>query len=250
VSPLGPVDHLLLVLIVLLWPVYVAAYRYPRLRRDLQAAVPGARLRAYAEGMAVEWLLLALLLVLWFGLGRTLGDLGVALSSGWRLWLGAVVMVVVMLLLTLQRYRILRDREMQEQLKKSLVHVSALLPTNGREMATFYALSVTAGVCEEILYRGYVLWYIADVTGVVGGVLLSSALFGLAHAYQGTKGMLQTGAVGLVLAILFVLSGTLWIPIILHAFLDINSGRLAYGIHRSLPDEIEVSSGPDDEEDA
>jgi membrane protease YdiL (CAAX protease family) len=159
-------------------------------------------------------------------------------------------MVVVMILLTLQRYRILRDREMQEQLKKSLVHVSALLPTNGREMATFYALSVTAGVCEEILYRGYVLWYIADVTGVVGGVLLSSALFGLAHAYQGTKGMLQTGAVGLVLAILFVLSGTLWIPIILHAFLDINSGRLAYGIHRSLPDEIEVSSGPDDEEDA
>jgi hypothetical protein len=80
VSPLGPVDHLLLVLIVLLWPVYVAAYRYPRLRRDLQAAVPGARLRAYAEGMAVEWLLLALLLVLWFGLGRTLGACGSAPS--------------------------------------------------------------------------------------------------------------------------------------------------------------------------
>ena len=47
--------------------------------------------------------------------------------------------------------------------------------------------------------------------------------------------MLQTGLVGLVLAVLFVLSGTLWIPIILHAFLDINSGRLAYGVTSQQP---------------
>lgn len=213
-----------------MWPLYVAVYRYPRLRRDLADGIPTARLRAYGEGIAIEWILVAITLGLWLALGRSVPDIGLGVSAGWRLWVGVAVLIVIVVLLTVQRHKILREEELQEQLEKTLVNVSPMLPTDTRELAFFHALSITAGICEEIIYRGYVLWYIVEVTGMIGGVLLSSALFGLAHAYQGTRGMIQTGMVGLVLAVLFILTGTLWVPIILHIFLDINSGRLAYGV--------------------
>lgn len=243
-APFNPIDHLLLVVIVLLWPLYIAAFRYPRLRRDLIMGRPGARLRAYMEGAALEWGLMIFVLMLWFAWKRSAGMLGLTASMGWQLALGVVALVAVTILLTRQRHKIMADEELQQQLRQSLTNVSPMLPATATELKAFYGLSVTAGVCEEILYRGYVLWYISEVTNVVVGVLLSSLLFGLAHAYQGTRGMVQTGAVGLVLAITYVLSGTLWIPIAMHAFLDINSGRLAFGINP--PEGVPI---PDDESD-
>ena len=57
---------------------------------------------------------------------------------------------------------------------------------------------------------------------------LSSILFGLLHSYQGWKGGLRSGVIGLILALLYVLTGSLWIPIILHIVIDINSGMLGW----------------------
>ena len=63
-------------------------------------------------------------------------------------------------------------------------------------------------------------------------VVVAALLFGMAHAYQGSRGVLQTGLVGLGLAVLYVLSGSLWLPMALHAFVDLNSGLLAFSYLR------------------
>ena len=72
------------------------------------------------------------------------------------------------------------------------------------------ALSITAGVVEEIVYRGFVLWYLANFMPLWAALLLSSVFFGLGHSYQGKSGALRTGLVGLVFAILYVMSGSIW----------------------------------------
>jgi membrane protease YdiL (CAAX protease family) len=99
-----------------------------------------------------------------------------------------------------------------------------LLPRTGRERAAFVALAVTAGVGEELAYRGYVISVLAGLLGPVGAAVLSSVVFGVLHAYQGPLGVARTAALGGLLAWGFLASGSLWPPIAAHALLDVVLG--------------------------
>ena len=59
-------------------------------------------------------------------------------------------------------------------------------------------------------------------------VVLSAVLFGMAHSYQGWNGGLRAGVVGLIFALSYVLTGSLWIPILLHIVVDIHSGLVGW----------------------
>ena len=58
---------------------------------------------------------------------------------------------------------------------------------------------MTAGVCEELVYRGFMIAYFSAALGVSFWVaaVLSSVAFGIAHFYQGPAGILRTGLVGM-----------------------------------------------------
>jgi membrane protease YdiL (CAAX protease family) len=73
--------------------------------------------------------------------------------------------------------------------------IQFLLPQRGAEIAWWIVLSLTAGICEETLYRGYLQrQFIAFTKNVPAGIFLSVVLFGAAHGYQGLwKAGLITG---------------------------------------------------------
>jgi len=104
-----------------------------------------------------------------------------------------------------------------------------LLPRTGREKVLFVFLSLAAGVGEEIAYRGYLIPALTLLLGWNwGAALLSSAVFGLLHAYQGWLGILRTAVLGLILAASFIVSGVIWPAILAHAILDMFAG-LVFG---------------------
>ena len=72
-----------------------------------------------------------------------------------------------------------------------------------------------------VLTVGCLFWIARRWYGLTGAVIGSSVIFGLGHAYQGTSGIVKTGAVAFVMAALYVLSGSLWPPIALHAATDL-----------------------------
>lgn len=87
---------------------------------------------------------------------------------------------------------------------------------------------------EEGIFRGFLMTGLMRLLGTTRAalalnVLLTSSLFGLAHAYQGISGVITTGVIGLVLATLFIRSGyVLWVPILVHGFIDTLSLVLIY----------------------
>jgi membrane protease YdiL (CAAX protease family) len=100
-----------------------------------------------------------------------------------------------------------------------------LLPETGREKIVFVVLSFSAGLGEEVAYRGFLIPALTLVFGSVwGAALLSSLVFGILHAYQGWLGVVRTALLGLVLAAAFVVTGSLWPAIIAHAMLDVLVG--------------------------
>ena len=108
--------------------------------------------------------------------------------------------------------------------------VRPLLPTSVGELRYFTVLSITAGVCEEVLFRGYLIWYLTVYVGLPAACVLSGVAFGLGHFYQGPRQAVKIIFLGFVFVLFYVGTATLWVPMALHALLDAAQGRLAYGL--------------------
>ncbi|WP_156396116.1 MULTISPECIES: CPBP family intramembrane glutamic endopeptidase [unclassified Caulobacter] len=108
-----------------------------------------------------------------------------------------------------------------------------ILPNTGLECAVFAVLSLTAGFCEEILFRGFMIRFLVQGPpqfGMLAALVLSSAVFGLNHAYQGAKGVVGTAISGLGFGLVFALSGALLPSILLHALVNL---QVAYVLRPS-----------------
>jgi membrane protease YdiL (CAAX protease family) len=109
--------------------------------------------------------------------------------------------------------------------------IGYLLPRSTREELLFAGVAVTAGITEELIYRGFLLRYLAAEPwglSAATALVVSSAVFGLAHAGQGVRGVLATAMVGLLLGGLFLASGSLLLPILLHTLIDLRALAVAH----------------------
>jgi CAAX protease family protein len=221
----GLFEHALFAAITLLLPLW-ALRQHRALVADIESGRPAARVNAYRRTMAVEWGFAIVVVAHWASSGRLPGVLGVGDTSVVWWWIGAALAVIGSSLLLAQTLVILRSSERMAQVRAQLAPLRSIIPGNAREGRYFAGLSVTAGVCEEIVYRGFLIVYLAALFPLWFAVVLSSVIFGVGHTYQGGGGILKTGLVGLIMAGLFLLTGALWAPMLLHAVIDLNSGYL------------------------
>ncbi len=102
--------------------------------------------------------------------------------------------------------------------------LTPMLPTTRRGRRGWASLSLMAGVTEEVTTRGLTVLTLAlllpDADPRVV-VVVAAVLFGLAHAYQGPTGMLATTIVGGALTGLYLSTGSLLLPMVLHVLLDL-----------------------------
>jgi len=102
--------------------------------------------------------------------------------------------------------------------------ISSLLPRNRAELYFGAALSVNAGLVEELLFRLALPALIFGATGsAVAAVVLSVLLFGGLHIYQGLPGIIGSTVIGALLMLLYLASGSIVLPIIVHALIDLRS---------------------------
>ena len=93
----------------------------------------------------------------------------------------------------------------------------AVLPHTRADLYWFGGVSLTAGFCEEFLFRGYFIWALARWLGWCGAATLSAVFFALWHAYQGWNGVLRTGIFGAFFTLVMAVFHSLWPAIALHA---------------------------------
>ena len=164
--------------------------------------------------------------------GRPFAELGLDWPVGLRGRVGFGLDAIAMILLTLQLARLRTlDADKLDKARATLKRIK-IAPRSLGELAVFILVAITAGVWEELLYRGFLLWFLTPTAGLAGAVAISSAIFGLGHAYQGWRGALTTGLVGLVFALLYVASGSLWWLMLAHAMVDIYGGIAAFRLGR------------------
>jgi membrane protease YdiL (CAAX protease family) len=108
-----------------------------------------------------------------------------------------------------------------------------LLPRSAVEVAAWILTSISAGFCEEFVFRGYVQGQLHSWTGSTPiSVLGQGVLFGMMHAYQGWILALRIVALGVLFGALAAWRRTLRVGMIAHAWQDIWAGWLANAILR------------------
>ncbi len=193
---------------------------------------PGrARMFFMSTSMIMVWTLVAAIGVLWLFEARSWGALRLVMPHGWRLWgsMGLVLLLVLALAIAYARTvtRITR-RKRQKPVERVNPNAIELYPHTPYELGMWLALSLSAGICEELVFRGYFLWVFQPMFGLWGAAAFSVVTFGLAHAYRGVKGILGAGTVGLLLTSVVLISGSLWPAIALHALADFGGGLVAW----------------------
>ena len=222
----GWFDHALAVILVVLVPIE-GAWMMRRLAAAIAAGTAVARLREYLITMAIEWGLVAVVIVNWVLAGRSLEAIGLSVPATGRTVAGLVVTALVLVLMIAQWRAIQRlDAAGWERLGRQFGDATALLPVTRREAIGFRFLAITAGVCEEVLYRGFLIWYFATWLGIWPAALVGAVGFGLAHWYQGWKGVVKTGTYGLLMGVLYLLTGSLVWPMVIHAVVDLQGGAI------------------------
>jgi len=177
-----------------------------------------------------QWLLVAGVVALWWQHGRSLEALGVIAHPTTGL-LGVLAGVAVMAaLLHRQRPLVGADPEVRVRVRQRLAGAWPILPQSSREYGGFVPLAITAGVCEEVLFRGFLVWLLSFVMPWWAAGLTQAVLFGMGHAYQGPRGVVLTGLVGLFLMGVVWLTGSLWAAIVIHALMDLHAGDMAWRV--------------------
>ena len=235
-----PLDHAVVVLFAVIFPL-LAWWRFPAIRRLLESGQPGVRRRIYVNAMAMQWGLTALALLAWWVQGRSAAELGLSTPTLWTAG-GVVVALGLVVALALAQRAAAADEEGRRELQGVMNRAMPFLPQDERDLRVFHGLAVTAGTCEELLFRGYLMWYLAAWMNLPLVVVVSSLIFGAAHIYQGRLHVLQITGVGLVVALLYVGTGALWASIVLHVGIDLCAGRFALRVF-SPAGAAEVSTG-------
>ena len=227
-------DHLLFLVLAVVSPAADYFWLYPRLIRQTRAGVPGARRRAYTTSILMQWMLTLCVSVLWVQRRRPWSALWLGETSASRLAAGLALAAAFIGVLLLQRRTVLAHPEHLDKVRHQLAAASALLPHTPEEHTWFMLLSITAGICEEFLFRGFVLWYVRVSTGLLLAAAFSTILFGTAHLYLSRRDALRAGIVGAIMAAIVIATRCLLPAMVLHAAVDINSGDLAFHALRGV----------------
>lgn len=228
-------DHAFFLILAVLFPLRAIRSGMRRLRLAPDDSLPKVRVSVYRQAIVVQWTLVAIALVIWISAARPWKTLGVVPSPTLGLLVVAVLAGVVAAFTIRQRNAALRSDEALGDVRRRLRHVEIMLPHSAREARWFYRLSLTAGICEEVLYRGYLIWYLATWMPVLAAAAVASVIFGFGHAYQGPKGVLGVALFGAVLSAAYLISGSLLVPTIVHFLVDVHSGHLAWKAFGRIP---------------
>jgi membrane protease YdiL (CAAX protease family) len=184
------------------------------------------RLALYGSTIAFQWLVAGCTLWRSFAHGLSAQQLG--LTSG-IVFRTAVGMAALCGLLALNQWLSVKQLSApgcpdwpSAQLRRML------MPRAQAEKLLFIAVALTASLCEEFIYRGFVQFIFSrpGAAGAIAGILISSLLFAAAHTYQGKRGAIASFVAGMLFAGARAWTGSLLPGVTAHFLTNLMAGLM------------------------
>jgi membrane protease YdiL (CAAX protease family) len=216
-------DHLLAILIGVVLPAQ--ALFTPRASEEFEEPEPmgsRAKIATYWVNSAVLWIVAGLVLWAWHGRDPDWSTLG--LVAGREPAASAWILVSVFVAFLADVGWKLRSAEARRETRRRWMRDAAFMPSRPIEFAHSLVLAASAGVCEEIAFRGHLVAYLTSLLGqdlVLLAVLLPAVGFGLSHIYQGWASALKIIVMAGAFGWFYVRTGSLLPLIATHFAIDV-----------------------------
>ena len=200
------------------------------------AGAPGGQLaghaiaiQAYLTVGMLDW---ALFYYCWAGVHRRGGSLWSLAGGRWNSWRSVGVDLAIALPFWLlwegAAYGV--ARLLGPSGAKS---AASLLPQSPLEVLVWMGACATAGICEEMVFRGYLQRQLRAYTGgVTSAVIGQGVIFGFFHAYQGWKSVTVICVLGVLFGALAAWRKNLRVNMVTHAWADFWEGWLKFVVWR------------------
>ncbi|HET8942520.1 MAG TPA: type II CAAX endopeptidase family protein [Rudaea sp.] len=232
VHGIGWVVVALIIIWLLLGEPLLGKSAYRRFLVELRSGDVNARLRFYRKWTWQSWVALFVMLVLALGvlgwqpmqLGLRLPGIDMHLPTPLLGGLVAGAFSAVVFGVLLARRRKHGSGQESEPRATSNAETVLMLPRRADERRAFAILAITAGITEEIVWRGVGLAMLVALFPHAPPIVYIAVLagaFGWAHLYQGIAGIIVTAVLGGLLTMLYVTTGGLALPIVVHAVIDL-----------------------------
>ena len=189
--------------------------------------------RGYCQSIALLWGFVLVIFIMCLIGNISLEEIGLRLISfKYNIWFSAVTLILSGLLLAFLSYQtilLLISAKSREEAKKQIATgegAGQSLPQTKKEKWLFSFLSLSAGICEEIIFRGFLLFLLQAIFPAIPIyliVLIPSVIFGIFHLYQGLPGIIKTGVLGALLLCVVLVTDSLILAMLLHFLGDLSS---------------------------
>lgn len=226
----------LVIIFTLIYEPIIGYFDFKKFKVDVREN-KYARLKFYKSAIVGLWIPTIFILLLVIFTELTLKDIGLSIPNIDANTLGPMVTYSVFVVASLNFIVVLYysigsqfsnkikvKLEQAKQKEYENVIFSEILPISNKEKKIWNYVSLSAGITEEIIYRGFLIFafaYLFPNLNIWLVILLSSILFGLAHTYQGFKtGVIRTTIFGVIFSILYIGIGSILPLIIFHFLID------------------------------
>jgi membrane protease YdiL (CAAX protease family) len=223
-------QHLLFLFLLVVAPIW-DLYSTRKLKRNPSSE---QKIRFYKTICTWLWIASALAVVAigfrpLFTISSSPGEISWLLLHPWvRYLVEALIAIFVIISVVLPVGTViwmkLTKRPRRYRSADALKSFSYFFPATWTERRWWVFVCITAGVCEEIVFRGFLLHYLHVFPWTLNltlALLISSVVFGFNHLYQGARGVAGTAIAGLLFGLLFLLTGNLLLPVIFHGVIDL-----------------------------
>jgi membrane protease YdiL (CAAX protease family) len=215
---------------------------WPSFLRRSEAEPARARVWLWSSTIVFLWTLVAAGVALWMLERRSWTELRLVAPHGWRI-LGTIgLLLAVAIYYARPIATIARARRANKRIRVPK-NAARRAPHTRAELVWWMALSVSAGICEEFIFRGYLIWVLQPALGLWFAAAASLIVFAAAHTYQGAKGVVAVGIVGGLFTLIVLIFGSLVPAIVVHILTDAGEGLVAWLALRDVPAGHDGASG-------
>lgn len=184
----------------------------------------------YVGNSLFLWAMAVAVGVVWKLAGRPLADLGLRWGESSTIWVPILILGFV-LWFGLDTWFEVRSQDRLRRTVKRWQKHTPFMPETWKEFHVFSLLAASAGFCEEVVFRGFFISYLLLVLGdsalaVLAAIVLPALVFGFSHMYEGLHAVSKIVIMSVAFGIVFVLSGSIIVLIVLHILVDLAGGVL------------------------
>lgn len=219
-------DHLLMLLLGVILPVFSVL----QAQKNKGDAVfdTATKLSLYYSNGAALWVMTILVGIVWFVEGRSIVDLG---FYNPKINLSGLFLILIFLsFYGLDIFFKTRPSNIEKTVERFKKY-TPFCPVNVKELKHFTFLAFAAGFCEEVIFRAFFityflsLFYFSEFVFWIA-IILPALIFGFSHLYQGLRTAVRIVFMAILFGLIYVITESLWIVILLHFLIDMISGLI------------------------